>query len=145
MDTTYTKVEPAPIGPLRDLSAKAMKARGEKPEDYFWPFNGLRPDGERFSMDPAEFVAWASALHPEYIDAETGAPLLYDFVFTQTDEELMGVDGLAGTVMVTILPSLDGLVSYTHAAWDASNRYPANPKVAARFIALAELFAAERM
>jgi hypothetical protein len=121
-------------------SIKELKESGGNPADYYWPFNGLRPDGELHSMGIAEFVSWASALHPEYVDEETGQPLLYDFVFTQTDEELMGIDGLAGTVMVTILPMLDGNHFYYNSARRACTRYPANPKIQARFDRLAEMF-----
>lgn len=121
-------------------SLEELRANDGNPADYYWPFNGLKPNGELYSMDMATFVAWASALHPEYLDENTGAPLLYDFVFTQVDEELSGVDGLAGTVMVTILPSLDGITAYHLIAAKAADRYPANPKVAERFRKLSELF-----
>jgi hypothetical protein len=121
-------------------SVKELMESGGDPKEYYWPFNGLKPNGELFSMDMATFVSWASALHPEYLDEETGQPLLYDFVMTQTDEELMGIDGLAGTVMVTILPMLDGNYRYHNVAHVAGDRYPANPKIRARFDRLAELF-----
>lgn len=127
------------------LSIKELKEQGLDPKDYYWPFNGLKPDGSLFGMDMGSWVSWASAIHPEYVDEETGAPLLYDFVFTQTDEEIMGVEGLAGTVMVTIIPSIDNNTSYAHVARQAATRYPANPKVAARFSVLAELFAEKGM
>lgn len=127
------------------ISIKEAQEKGLDPKDFYWPFNGLRPDGKLYGMDMGSWVAWASALHPEYLDEETGAPLLYDFVFTQADEELMGIEGLAGTVMVTILPALDGNTSYAHVARQAATRYPANQKVAALFSKLAELFADKGM
>jgi hypothetical protein len=122
-------------------SVKELMESGGDPREFFWPFNGLKPNGELFSMDMATFVSWASALHPEYLDEETGVPLLYDFVMTQVDEELMGIDGLAGTVMVTILPMLDNNTSYRAVALAASQeRYPANPVIKKRFAQLAEMF-----
>jgi len=119
---------------------KEIEESGGNPADFCWPFNGLRPDGQLFSLGPAPFVSWASAMHPEYVDEETGMPLLYDFVFTQADEEILGIDGLAGTVMVTILPSLDNVTKYWIIAEKAADRYPANPKIAERFRKLSDLF-----
>jgi hypothetical protein len=121
-------------------SIKETIAGGENPADFFWPFNGLRPDGEKFSMDMAEFVVWASALHPEIVDEETGAPLVYDFVFTKLDEECSGNEGLAGTVMVTVRPDIDDRVSYYEIAAEAARRYPANPVIRHRFEVLAGMF-----
>ena len=128
---------------MSDVTAKSVQelaASGGNPADYAWPFNGLKPNGDLFSMGPAEFVAWASAMHPEYINEDTGMPLLYDFVYTQADEEILGIEGLAGTVMVTILPSLDGVVHYWIVAGKAADRYPANPKIRQQFFKLSELF-----
>lgn len=115
------------------------------PAKYCWPFNGLKANNEAFGMDMGSFVSWASAIHPEYIDEETGLPLIYDFVFTRMDAELLGMDDLEGCVMVTIRPDLDGGTSYTLVARRAAERYPANPKVASRFLELAELFAQKGM
>lgn len=120
-------------------------AAGENPADFFWAFNGLRPSGEQMSMDMAEFVLFANALHPEYVDEETGAPLLYDFVFTKTDAELTGDEGLAGTVMVTIRPDLDGKTNWTQVAIDAASRYPANKAIRERFMELAKMFSERGM
>lgn len=123
------------------IAMDALKEQGGNPGDFIWPFNGLMPDGRIFGMEVAEFVSWALALHPEYLDYDAGLPCILDFVFTQSDEEIMDIPGLAGTVMVTIRPDLDPLdLSYAEAAEKAAQRYPANPKARARFLALAEKF-----
>lgn len=123
---------------------KELLANGGDPADFIWPFNGMRADGQKYGMDVPEFIAWAQAMHPEFIDFDAGLPSVLDFVFTESDESIMGIEGLAGTVMVTIRPDIDSKdISYAKAAVNAGLRYPANKKVQERFFKLAAMFAEE--
>ena len=128
---------------MQDISPSKTVANGEKPEDYVWSFNGIRPDGEKFSIDPVRFIMFAQEVHPEYIDLDRGEILVMDVVLSEQDAALAGDESLAGTVAVTIRPDLDGNTSWAKAARNAANRYPANPKIRERFEALAKMLEEE--
>lgn len=128
---------------MEEISPIETLANGEVPADYVWSFNGIRPDGNKFSIDPVRFIMFAQECHPEYLDMEKGEILVMDVVLSEQDAILAGDETLAGTVAVTIRPDLDGNVSWAQAARNAANRYPANPKIRDRFVALANMLESE--
>ena len=124
---------------MEDITPAAGEARGEPASDYVWGWNGIRPDGQKFSIDPVRFIMFAQECHPEWIDSETGEILVMDVVLTAQDALEADKPEFEGTVAVTIRPDL-GVFNWDDAARDAAERYRANPKVAARFRELARLF-----
>ena len=128
---------------MTDISPAASKANGENPADYVWSFNGIRPDGAKFSIDPVRFIMFAQECHPEYIDIEKGEILVMDVVLSESDAVLAGDPALAGTVAVTIRPDLGMTTSWAESARVAANRYPANPAIRDRFYALANMLESE--
>jgi hypothetical protein len=128
---------------MKDITPTASKANGENPADYVWSFNGIRPDGGKFSIDPVRFIMFAQECHPEYIDVTKGEILVMDVVLSESDAALAGDPSLAGTVAVTIRPDLGLGTSWVDAAKAAALRYPANPQIRDRFYALANMLESE--
>lgn len=128
---------------MEEITPAASEAQGEPPSDYVWGWNGIRPDGQKFSIDPVRFIMFAQECHPEWIDIETGEILVMDIVLTEQDAAMAGDETLAGTVAVTIRPDLGYGNSWAQTARQAATRYPANQKVAARFSALADMLCNE--
>ncbi len=124
---------------MTDITPTKTVANGENPGDFIWSFNGMRPDGTKFSIDPVRFIMFAQEVHPEWIDVENGNILVMDIVLSKQDAELAGDPGLEGTVAVTIRPDMGYTTSWSQAAREAATRYPANPAVRDRFIALADM------
>lgn len=112
-------------------------------DDIIYPFNGLTPSGEKFSITPEDFLKWAILAHPEYVDPEA-LVLVEDVVLSRQDSlEAAGDESLAGTVAVTIRPDLDGNHSYKVAAERAATYHRANPKLVEKFKQLAKMFEEE--
>jgi hypothetical protein len=132
-----------PIEGMTDVTPTESANRGESPADYVWSFNGIRPDGAKFSIDPVRFIMFAQECHPEYIDIEKGEILVMELVLTESDANLAGDPSLAGTVAVTIRPDLGMTTSWAESARAAANRYPANPAIRDRFYALANMLESE--
>lgn len=112
-----------------------------RPEELAWSYNGIRPDGEPFSMDPATFIQWAAYFHPEYIDFDTG-DLVPWFVVSKEDAEASDMPEMEGTVAVTIRPDIDGNISYAQAATLAA-RAQTEDVLRDRFLQLAKKFEEE--
>ncbi len=126
-------------------SMKEILESGQDPRAFTWGFNGIRPNGEKLALDPMDFIAFAQAYHPEWIDSEAGEILVMDFVLTKQDAELADDPTLEGTVAVTLRPDIDGNLLWSKAAQNAAARYPANKKVRELFLKLAESFKEEGM
>ena len=124
---------------MEEITPAASEAKGEAPSEYIWGWNGIRADGQKFSIDPVRFIMFAQECHPEWLDAEEGTALVMDIVLTEQDAAYAGDESLAGTVAVTIRPDLGYGNSWAMTARQAATRYPANQKVAARFSALADM------
>ena len=128
---------------MTNITPAQSEAQGEPAADYVWGWNGIRPDGEKFSIDPVRFIMFAQECHPEWIDEDTGEILVMDIVLNAQDAAMAGDDALAGTVAVTIRPDLGYSNFWATSAREAANRYPANPKVRERFKALSDMLCLE--
>lgn len=113
--------------------------------DYAFPFNGLRPDGEQLHIDVLPFVLWASLYHPEYLDREKSTLAVDSFVLSEkdcTDTGLLPVESFVGSVLVTVRPN-KGDTTWPQAAQRAAAEWEdRDPMAAARFRALADMFTA---
>lgn len=107
----------------------------EEAKDRFWAFNGLRHDGQVWSLSIKEFVSWCKMYHPEYLDLENN-DFIEDIVLSLFDALTFNDPDLEGAIAVTIRPDIDGNVSYAEAAKRAAQRHY-DPLVRSRFLMLA--------
>lgn len=108
--------------------------------DIVYSWNGLRPDGQKFAIDPTEFVMWASAYHPEYLEND-GTAAVSAIVLSEHDAKSIGLPELEGTVLVTCRPEW-GDTSYAEVAYRAA-RFFYSLDIRMRFTTLGDMFKAE--
>ncbi len=87
-----------------DIQLHEGVKQSDETDELAYGWNGMKPDGGKFGLDPYRFVSWALIYHPDEYLTDSGLLKKHYMVLTEQDAEDIGEPSLAGTVAVTVKP-----------------------------------------